>query len=124
MPDILHRFFVKTSVDKVFNIFTTPAGLNAWWPLKSEGKPALNEIYRFYFGAEYDWRAKVIHIEPNKECTWQMTEAIHDWMPTKIGFVLTPERDGTAVYFFHNNWQQANEHFAISNFCWGNFYKD
>lgn len=123
MPDILHRLFVKASPEKVFSTFTLPAGLNAWWSLESTGKPALNEIYRFYFGSGYDWRAKVTHIIPNKELTWQMTEAMHDWLPTQVGFVLTKNHDGTDVYFFHNNWQQANEHFAISNFCWGQLLK-
>lgn len=123
MPEILHRFFVKAPATKIFEAFTSPIGLNNWWTKESSGKPVLNNIYRFYFTKAYDWRAKVIKVTPDKELIWQMTEAMHDWMPTQIGFTLTEENHGTAVYFFHSNWQQANEHFAISNYCWGQLLK-
>lgn len=123
MPDILHRFFVKATTQKIFEAFTSSNGLNSWWTKESSGEPILNETYRFYFTKEYDWRAKVTHVVPDKELTWQMTEAMHDWMPTQVGFKLTEENQGTAIYFFHTNWQQANEHFAISNFCWGQLLK-
>ena len=59
MPDILHRFFVKASPEKIFNTFTTSVGLNSWWSLESDGKPVVHEIYRFYFCTEYDWREKL-----------------------------------------------------------------
>ena len=119
MHHILHQFAVKNSKEKVFNAFCQPQGLNAWWPLESQGYPGINEMYRFYFGPEYDWKAKVIHVIPNKELTWQMTEAMEDWKETQLGFRLSEKDDVTSVSFFHNNWQQASDHFAITNFCWG-----
>lgn len=123
MADIIQQFFISEKSQKVFEALSSPAGLNSWWPLESSGKPELNSNYRFYFGPEYDWEAKVIHVIPGKELIWQMTKAMTDWMPTKVGFKLTETDKGTSVYFFHSNWPEANEHFAISNFCWGQLLK-
>lgn len=123
MPDIHHRFTVNSPIQKVFETFCTPAGLNNWWSLECSGKPQLNETYRFYFGPEYDWNAKVIHVVEGKELTWQMTKAMDDWMPTHVGFKLQENNGVTNVYFFHKGWEKENEHFAITNFCWGQLLK-
>jgi hypothetical protein len=32
---------------------------------------------------------------------------------------LKEEKNGTIVFFFHEGWQEASEHFAITNYCWG-----
>ena len=119
MGDILHQFHVNATTKQVFDAFTLPGGLNQWWPMESDGKPVLNEEYRFFFGPEYDWRAKVINVVDQSELTWQVTLAMPDWMPTQFGFRLTREKDGCKVFFFHRNWESASEHFASTNFCWG-----
>jgi Activator of Hsp90 ATPase homolog 1-like protein len=76
-------------------------------------------VYNFYFGDEYNWYAKVVHVVPGKELTWQMTKAMEDWMGTEVGFTLTQEPNGTSVLFFHKNWVTLSDHFAITTFCWG-----
>ena len=119
MPDIQHRFLVKAPITKVFEVFCSEKGLNNWWALECSGKPELNEIYRFYFGPEYDWNAKVIHVMSGKELSWQMVKAMDDWMSTEVGFKLSENNGSTSVYFFHNGWKEAGEHYAITNFCWG-----
>ncbi len=120
MAKILHQFNVSAPPEKVFEIFTSPAGLDAWWTLQSAGKPELGAAYTFFFGLEYDWRAEVVKVTPGSSLTWKMTRAMDDWMPTRVGFVLKKsDENGTTVKFFHEGWQRANEHFAISTFCWG-----
>ena len=119
MNNILHQFQIKSSREAVFNAFTSPAGLNAWWTLEASGQPVLNETYRFFFGSEYDWRAVVDHVIPGQELTWKITQAMSDWMPTSFGFRLTESGAVTTVHFFHKNWADANDHFAITNYCWG-----
>lgn len=43
-----------------------------------------------------------------------------DWRrDTQVGFVLTETKGGTKVDFFHKHWKEANDHYYISNFCWG-----
>jgi len=40
MPDIFHDFPIKVSPDRVFETINTPRGLDAWWTMKSSGRPA------------------------------------------------------------------------------------
>ncbi|MEQ1585880.1 MAG: SRPBCC domain-containing protein [Cyclobacteriaceae bacterium] len=119
MFDIYHNFIVKSTPQKVFEAFCSPAGLDSWWTLRSAGKPVLGNSYTFYFGPEHDWLAEVIHVVPGRELTWKMVAAMDDWMPTTVGFKLTHLDNNTSVAFFHKDWQEANEHFGITTFCWG-----
>lgn len=93
--------------------------LNNWWPEKSTGEAKPGEIYTLWFGPEYDWRAKVVQAVPGKEFTWKMVQAMDDWMDTEVGIRLTQDKEGTIVDFFHRNWTEPNDHFRISNYCWG-----
>ncbi|MFN0014871.1 MAG: SRPBCC family protein [Saprospiraceae bacterium] len=119
MAKIQHQFVVSAPAENVFRAFCTPEGLNSWWTLQSAGSPVKGTLYTFFFGSEYDWRASVIRVQPNRALTWQMTMAMEDWMPTRVGFRLRENNGKTTVYFFHEGWQKANEHFRITNFCWG-----
>lgn len=119
MADILHQFRIEAPAQKVYVAFCTSRGLADWWPAKSSGEPKPGETYTLWFGPEYDWRAKVIHVIPNKEFTWKMTQAMPDWMGTEVGIRLKEDNNGTIVDFFHTGWPERNDHFRISNFCWG-----
>jgi uncharacterized protein YndB with AHSA1/START domain len=37
MPDIRHNLTIAASPTKVFEMFTSPEGLNRWWTLRSTG---------------------------------------------------------------------------------------
>lgn len=119
MVDIHHNFVVKASSEKVFDAFCTPKGLDSWWTLQSAGAPEIGNVYTFYFGPEYDWRAEVIHMVSGWELTWRMVKTMDDWKDTKVGFALTEQEGNTHVHFFHLGWAEANEHFGITTFCWG-----
>lgn len=119
MPDIHHKFHVNASPHQVFETFTRSEGLNSWWTLQSSGEPLKGNVYNFYFGPAYDWLAAVIHVIPDQELTWRMTRAMDDWMETEVGFRLTLEGSGTAIWFFHTGWKELSDHYSISNFCWG-----
>ncbi|MBL7865690.1 MAG: SRPBCC domain-containing protein [Cyclobacteriaceae bacterium] len=119
MPDIFHQFRIEAQPQKVFDAFCSQQGLNDWWTARSSGVPKAGEVYTFWFGPEYDWRATVAHVVPGREITWQMTQAMDDWVNTRVGIRLTADKEGTLVDFFHEGWREANPHFRISNFCWG-----
>lgn len=55
MPDILHSFTIEAPPDRVFEVISTPAGLNNWWPIESSGRTAVGEIYEFDFGPGSRW---------------------------------------------------------------------
>lgn len=119
MAKILHQFNVEAPTKKIFEAFTSQDGLNSWWTLQSAGKPEKGNIYTFYFGEKYDWRAEVVKVN-RTSLTWKMTQAMDDWMPTKVGFKLVKNgKNSTTVQFSHDGWRKANEHFAITSFCWG-----
>jgi len=119
MFDIHHNFIVEACSQKVFEAFCTPQGLDSWWTLQSAGRPETGNIYTFYFGPEYDWRAEVIHLVPGHELTWKMVETMDDWIGTEVGFKLIEKERNTHVHFFHLGWAEASEHFGITNYCWG-----
>ncbi len=119
MAKIFHQFVVYSAAAKVFETFSSPDGLNAWWTLKATGTPEKGSVYNFFFGPEYDWQAEVVSVVKNRSLTWKMTQAMEDWMPTKVGFRLDEQGGKTVVHFFHSGWKKAGDHFAISNFCWG-----
>ena len=124
MPDILHHFHIEASPSKVFEVISTPKGLNAWWPKDSTGSPGLGESYGFDFGPGYYWKAQVEVFEQDQVISWKMTEADEDWTGTLVGFRLTAkEGPGTIVEFFNTGWKEANEHYRRSSFCWAMYLR-
>ena len=119
MFDIHHNFIAKVSLEKVFHAFCTPQGLDLWWTLQSAGKPEIGNIYTFFFGPEYAWRAEVIHVVPVNELTWKMVKTMGDWKNTSVGFELVEKEGNIHVHFFHLGWGEATEHFGITTYCWG-----
>jgi uncharacterized protein YndB with AHSA1/START domain len=118
MADIMQDFPTKATASQVFQAVSTPQGLDRWWTKKSAGKPAEGEEYELWFGAQYDWRARVTHCIPDSEFELQMTRADADWMGTRVGFRLDPKNGNTWVRFYHTGWPTANEHYRISCHCW------
>lgn len=123
MPDIFHQFPIKASAQRVFDAVSTPAGLDAWWTLSSAGQAEPGAEFQLYFGPEYDWRAVVSRCLPGKEFELQLTQAMQDWVGTRVGFSLS-EQDGiTTVRFRHTGWPQTSEHFRISCYCWATYLR-
>ncbi|HEX7780351.1 MAG TPA: SRPBCC domain-containing protein [Vicinamibacterales bacterium] len=118
MPDILQDFPIKANRSKVFEMFTTPSGLDAWWTMRSAGHPAEGAEYELFFGPEYDWRARVTKCVPDEEFELEMTRADADWTGSRVGVRLESRGDATRVQFRHLGWQEANAHYRTSCHCW------
>jgi len=123
MADIVHDFPIAAPIDRVFDTLCSPAGLDAWWTLQSEGKPGRGETYRLGFGPGHDWRAVMSRYEPGRVVEWEMTHADADWTGTRVGFTLEPMDDGTHVRFHHTGWPEANAHYRTSCFCWAMYLR-
>jgi len=123
MYSIIHNFTIHSNAKKVFEAMSTPEGLNNWWTLKCSGKPALNEEYNLNFTDEYDWFAKISKFEENKLIEFSMEKAMEDWLPTKFGFELNEDGNQTHVHFYHTNWQEQNQHYGITSYCWANLLR-
>ncbi|EAZ81407.1 SRPBCC family protein [Algoriphagus machipongonensis] len=115
---IYHTFWIRSTISKVFSAISSPEQLILWWPQKCSGKPEIGESYNFYFTPEYDWFGTVSKVEENKAFHIKMVDSDKDWDPTSFGFEL--EEDGTMVKvsFWHKGWENQNEHFKISSYCW------
>jgi uncharacterized protein YndB with AHSA1/START domain len=124
MPDILHDFPVSAPASRVFDEVSTPAGLDRWWTLASEGRPVDGDTFRLDFGPGYDWRAEVRACEPGRSFELEMVDAMPDWLGTRVRFDLTDLGDGrTQVRFAHLGWPETSEHYRISSFCWAMYLR-
>ena len=120
MAEILHRFVIHAPVGRVCEALVTPAGLDSWWtvtPAEHDG------VYEFGFGPEYQWRAVVVRRELDSMIEWELTDAMEDWMGTRLGFVLRPSGDGTEVEFHHAGWAEASPHFRTTSYCWAMYLR-
>ena len=123
MADILYDFPIAALAAKVFGAISMPEGLDAWWTLRSAGKPALKSEFQLYFGPQYDWRAVVSCCELNAEFEFQMTKSMPEWEGTRVGFHLTQHDETTHVRFHHLGWPQASDHFRTTAFCWAMYLR-
>lgn len=123
MPEIKHQFPIDAPNKAVFEAISTPAGLDSWWTLKSDGRAEKGAEYRLYFGDRYDWRAVVSRYSPASEFELTMTVADDDWLHTRVAFDLEPTGGRTEVRFRHSGWPEANDHFSISSFCWAMYLR-
>lgn len=123
MPDILHRLPIRAPASRVFEAITSPPCLDKWWTESSDGQASPGSTYQLRFGPGYDWRATVTKCEPNREFEWTLTAAMDDWLGTRVGFALEEQEGLTTLAFYHAGWQEASEHFCVSNCCWAMYLR-
>jgi len=123
MPDIYHTLPIRASAQRVFDMVSTPAGLDAWWTARSQGTPLLGIDYQLWFAPDYDWRARVSACEPGTRFELELTTAMQDWLGTRVRVELA-ERDGvTTLRFAHLGWPRDTEHFRVSSYCWAMYLR-
>jgi uncharacterized protein YndB with AHSA1/START domain len=124
MPQILHDLPIGATRERVFEAIATPAGLDRWWTLRSEGVPEVGAEYEFFFSAGYDWRGRVVRAEAATLIEWEITRADADWTGTRVSLTLSERPDGvTWVRFAHAGWREENEHFRVSSNCWAQYLR-
>jgi len=123
MADILHDLPIKAPIARVFDAFSTSAGIDTWWTKTSTGEPKHGAEYTLGFGPGYDWRARVSRLQPGAAFELEMIAADDDWLGTRVGVELE-DRDGvTWVGFYHRGWPATNEHYRISCNCWAMYLR-
>lgn len=123
MADIFYDFPIVAPAAKVFRAVSTPEGLDAWWPLRTTGTPAIGREYQLFFGPQYDWRAEVSRCEANAQFEFLMTRSMPEWDQTRVGFGLAWQGEVTWVRFHHLGWPQASDHFRTTAFCWAMYLR-
>jgi len=123
MSDIIHYFPIKASLQKVFEMISTPSGLDIWWTKSSSGECEENGQYELGFGPGYDWKAHVSMFIPSKAFELEITDSDPDWLGSRVGFRLDVKNEMTWVEFYHNGWPESNEHYRISCYCWAMYLR-
>jgi uncharacterized protein YndB with AHSA1/START domain len=123
MADILQDLPISAPVRDVFNAVATPRGLDEWWSLSSSGSPTLGAEYSLDFGPDYQWKARVVECVPDKVFELELTEAMPDWMHSRVRFELEDRGKDTWVRFSHRGWPEASEHYRISTHCWAMYLR-
>jgi len=123
VPDIFQLFPIKASASRVFDVVSTPAGLDAWWTQSSSGQPEAGAIYKFGFGPGYEWLAKVLRCVPDTEFEFELIKADDDWTGTRLGFSFEESEGVTQVSFHHTGWPESNEHYRVSCYCWAMYLR-
>jgi len=120
---IYFNFIIKSDKSSVYKAISQPEYLEKWWPLKCTGIPQIGEAYNFNFTDEYDWYAEVKSCKELDHIHFKMTKSDEDWNPTTFGFKLKQKENGICLNFFHDGWQDCNNHFKHSSFCWAMLLK-
>ena len=123
MPDILLDLPINAAPAAVFESVATPAGLDRWWTLRSQGAPRLGSEYRLDFGPKHQWRGRVMKFAPFRQFALEIVDADDDWRNTRVGFKLEPRDRGTWLRFSHRGWPARNEHYRISCNCWAAYLR-
>jgi uncharacterized protein YndB with AHSA1/START domain len=123
MASIFHDFTIQATAAAVFEVMTTPRGIDRWWTKQSSGKPEIGEEYDLNFGPSYDWKAIVKKSVPGKEFEWTMKASDPDWEGTRIGFQLEENKGSVKVRFYHLGWSSENEHYKASSYCWAMYLR-
>ncbi len=118
MADIEQELLIAASPAQLFTAVTTPAGLDSWWTLSSDGKPVAESEYTLGFGPGYDWRARVQDVELDHVFELLITEADDDWRGTQVRFEITASDDRCRLRFRHLGWNEASRHYRVSCHCW------
>jgi len=116
--EIHHELFVASSAARTYQAITQPQHLVNWWPLKCVGKPIEGETYNFNFTDAYDWHGIVSKVVKNKIFQIKMTKSDDNWNQTSFGFNLEEKNDGVVLRFQHLGWEELNEEFRQSSYCW------
>lgn len=121
MPDILHRFEVKSSPSEAYRALATLEGLAGWWTTDTQGSTAAGGTIEFRFGTRGQINMKVLEAQPDKRVLWQVVSGPDIWIGTKVGFELRQEGDFTVVLFKHEGWPEPVEFMHHCSTKWAMF---
>ena len=123
MPDIYHAYPINANPARVFEGIATSKGLDSWWSKNSTGNPSVGAVYVLDFGPEHQWKAVVTKCISDTAFELEFTEAMDDWIGSKVGFVLNHADNLTWVHFYHTGWPELSEHYKISTYCWAMYLR-
>lgn len=123
MADSLHEIPVKASPNKVYEAWTTAAGLSAWWTKDSRVAERVGDVNVFVFdGGNVEFHFRIDDQVPERRVRWTGLAADKmpaEWVGTRIEVDLEPADGGTRMRFGHKNWKEATSLYCVCNTTWG-----
>ena len=117
---IKHLFHINAPRNDVFRQLTTIDGLAKWWTTQTSGSADPGGIIQFRFG-DSGPDMKVKSIKENETVIWECIASPHGWEGHVFTFHLDDNEGKTRVRFSHDNWEQADDFYAICTFSWGRY---
>ena len=121
MVGIRHMLLIDAPVQKVYKALTEQEGLSGWWTTDTVVEPLVGSTAEFKFGDRYRNKMRIRTLETDKTVEWDCLEGDDEWVGTRIRFVLEKQGDQTLLRFFHTDWREMTDFFAVCNYHWG-FY--
>jgi uncharacterized protein YndB with AHSA1/START domain len=123
MPAIIHRLFIDTNPEKVYQAITTQKGLSSWWTTKTKADAIVGSVAEFWFADKYHDKMYIVNLEKNKVAEWECLDGDKEWIGTRIRFNITAQDGGTILHFRHYEWKKETDFFASCNYHWGQYMK-
>ena len=112
MPSILHRLSIDAPPELVQGLAATKQGIQRWWtghPVAGDDVVGGQLSVNFRDPAKPAATFEVLERGP-EQVVWRCAEGPHDWIDTRISFVLKPRADGgTTLLFSHQGWAEEKE---------------
>jgi len=122
MPDILHRVFIKSTPERVYQAVASEKGLSSWWTSQTRFQAEVGTTAAFRFG---DGRVgpdmEIVALIPEEYAEWRCVRGVPEWVNTRITFSIRPHAQGVLLLFGHRDWDKPTEFFMHCNTKWGFF---
>lgn len=104
--DIKHEFSINTTAEKLFEAFTTEAGLNGWWTKDCDIDTQVGGVSKTRFndkGVEMEFRTD--ELKSGEHMLWTCTNNPNpSWPGTKLYFGIASSDNGVTFRFNHYGW--------------------
>lgn len=118
MTTLYHEIEVVTSTERVWNLLTTKAGLNRWWP--EEVSIQGGDSWRFLateLGTNLIFR--VVEEESEQTLEWLCTQGHEDWHNTLVHWRVEKDISGLRLIMEHRDLRLSQAQAATLNTHWG-----
>jgi uncharacterized protein YndB with AHSA1/START domain len=107
MSSILHRQTINAAPEHVQDLVATKKGIEPWWTGQPvDGNDSVGGEIAVSFGDRTAATFQIAERTPER-VVWRCVSGPHDWIDTRVTFILAPRADGgTTLRFRHEGWQK------------------
>ena len=122
MTEILHRIYIRTVPDKLYEALATEDGLKSWWTPQTRAESTVGSVATFRFGDEsMGPDMTILDLIPGQLVRWECVGGIEDWIGTTFEFSIRPHKEGSLLLFAQRGWEEQSEFYMHCNCKWAFF---